>query len=115
MLVGASLLWDLPGERSLLIRHTPELSNPDAGMSVTAVRPVATEARDKAMGVLDVLVEVPAEVALPAGEFKREMRTRRRDCSYIDAWGYAAASHLGIPFLAGDPAFKGIPNVEFVR
>ena len=43
------------------------------------------------------------------------MRERKRDCSYIDAGGHAAARQLGVPFLTGDPLFKGLANVDFVR
>lgn len=73
------------------------------------------EAREKATAALELLIDVPVETILPAGEFRREMRDRKRDCSYIDAWGYAAARELGVPFLTGDPSFKGLANVEFVR
>jgi predicted nucleic acid-binding protein len=73
------------------------------------------EAREKAAAVLELLVDVPAEAAFTAGEFRREMRERKRDCSYIDAWGYAASRYFDLEFLTGDPAFKGIPHVEFVR
>jgi len=73
------------------------------------------EARDICTGFLPLVVTVPAEVALVAGDFRHLMRSRKRDCSYVDSWGYAAAQQLGIPFLTGDPSFRGIENVEFVR
>jgi PIN domain nuclease of toxin-antitoxin system len=73
------------------------------------------EARSHALALIRFVREVPSEVALSAGEFRNEMRQRHRSCSYIDAWGYAAASALGLRFLTGDPGFKGIENVEFVR
>ena len=73
------------------------------------------EAREAAGAFLPVVVEVPPEVALTAAEFRRTMRASKRDCSYIDAWGFAAAKHEGVPFLTGDPAFKHVENVEFVR
>ena len=73
------------------------------------------EARELAAGLSSLAVPIPTEVALSAGEFRQSMRSRKRDCSYIDAWGYASAQYLGVPFLTGDPAFRRIEHVEFVR
>lgn len=61
------------------------------------------------------VVDVPAEAAFDAAEFKRQMGTLRRNCSTVDAWGYAAARRLSCPFLTGDLPFKGLANVAFVR
>lgn len=60
-------------------------------------------------------VDVPNDVAFDASEFKRKMLANRKNCSSVDAWGYAAARRLGYPFLTGDRPFKGVPGVEFVR
>lgn len=73
------------------------------------------EARTHALALIRLVSEVPSDVAVRAGEFRQSMRERRRDCSYVDAWGYASARALGCRFLTGDPAFKGLENVEFVR
>jgi predicted nucleic acid-binding protein len=73
------------------------------------------QAREKSAAFLPLAVPVPAETVLRAGDFRHRMRSMKRDCSYIDAWGYASARHLGVPFLTGDPAFRGIEQVEFVR
>jgi predicted nucleic acid-binding protein len=73
------------------------------------------EARASSVPFLSLVVSGAADVALVAGEFRQLMRARRRDCSYIDAWGYAMAQEIGIPFLTGDPSFKSVENVEFVR
>jgi len=73
------------------------------------------ESRELTAGIVSMIVPIPPEVAFAAGEFRLMMRSQERDCSYIDAWGYAAAQHLGIPFLTGDPSFRGVENVEFVR
>ena len=73
------------------------------------------EARSHALALLQLVHEIPSEVAMAAGEFRQAMRDRQRDCSYVDAWGYASAQALGMRFLTGDPAFKGLENVEFVR
>lgn len=75
----------------------------------------AAEAREIGSALLPLTISVAPEVALAAGEFRHRMRSAHKVCSYIDAWGYAAATELGIPFLTGDPAFRGLENVEFVR
>ena len=72
-------------------------------------------AKEVCSGLLPLAIPVPAEVALAAGEFRHRMRSMKRDCSCIDAWGYAAARRLGVPFLTGDPSFRGVDHVEFVR
>ena len=74
-----------------------------------------TEARRVAVSLLGYVAELPPELALAAGAFRHRMRALKRDCSYVDAWGYSAAEHLQVPFLTGDPAFKGLDRVEFVR
>jgi predicted nucleic acid-binding protein len=73
------------------------------------------EARRIATALIPLVTPVPPEVALRAGDFRQSMRSRRRDCSYLDAWGYASAIQLGVAFLTGDPAFRGIEHVSFVR
>jgi len=73
------------------------------------------ESRELTAGITSMIAPVPSEVAYAAGEFRQFMRSQRRDCSYIDAWGYASARHFGIPFLTGDPAFRNVEMVEFVR
>lgn len=73
------------------------------------------EAREVTTAFLSIVVPVPSEVAFSAGDFRHSMRAKKRDCSYVDAWGYAAASALHVPFLTGDPAFRQVENVEFVR
>jgi predicted nucleic acid-binding protein len=73
------------------------------------------QAREKSAAFLPLAVPVPSDVALAAGDFRHRMRAMKKDCSYIDSWGYATARHLGIPFLTGDPAFRGVAHVEFVR
>ncbi len=72
-------------------------------------------AKEVCSGLIPLAVPVPSEIALVAGDFRHRMRSLKRDCSYIDAWGYAAARRFGVPFLTGDPAFRGIDHVEFVR
>jgi predicted nucleic acid-binding protein len=73
------------------------------------------QARASAVPFLPLVISGGADVALVAGEFRQLMRDRKRDCSYVDAWGYAIARENGIPFLTGDNSFKSMENVEFVR
>ncbi len=73
------------------------------------------EARELASAIVPLVVPIPIETVWTAGEFRLEMRRKKQHCSYIDAWGYAAAREFGIPFLTGDPAFRSLEGVEFVR
>jgi len=73
------------------------------------------DARSHALSLIPYVSQVAPESAIAAAEFRQTMRDRHRDCSYIDAWGYTAARTVGARFLTGDPAFKGLENVEFVR
>ena len=65
--------------------------------------------------MLACVSERPPAIALAAARFKRERIQAGADCSYIDAIGYASAQSLGIPFLTGDEAFRGVPGVKFVK
>lgn len=62
-----------------------------------------------------VVVEPPTHVAMEAARFRRSMVQAGADCSYVDAWGYATAQWLGVPFLTGDDDFRKVPGVEFVK
>ena len=44
-----------------------------------------------------------------------EYGRRKVNLSYADALGYEVALRLGVRFLTGDEAFKGLENVEFVK
>lgn len=44
-----------------------------------------------------------------------KIKLRNRQISMTDAIGYITALRLGVKFLTGDKAFKGMPNVEYVR
>jgi hypothetical protein len=49
------------------------------------------EARAVTAPFLPRVVSGAADVALVAGEFRQTVRVPRKDCSYLDAWGYAMA------------------------
>ena len=74
-----------------------------------------SEAQSHARSMLPAVLEVPREAALRAAEFRVEMIGKKRKCSHVDAWGYAAAGALRRRFLTGDEVFRGLPNVEFVK
>lgn len=74
-----------------------------------------SEAQSHARSMLPVVLDVPREAAVRAAEFRVEMLGKKRNCSHVDAWGYAAAAALHRRFLTGDEAFRGLPNVEFVK
>ncbi len=48
-----------------------------------------------------------------AAQFRLDKTGKR--FSYVDCLGYAMAADLGLPFVTGDAAFEGLPNVEFVK
>ncbi len=50
-----------------------------------------------------------------AAVFREAQRRRRRILSYVDALGYVLARRLSLRFLTGDDAFRGLPNVLFVK
>lgn len=63
----------------------------------------------------DMIVEPDRDVIEDAARFKHDRVAAGSPVSYIDAWGYATARSLGIPFLTGDDDFKGVPGVKFVK
>jgi predicted nucleic acid-binding protein len=65
--------------------------------------------------ILSQCVIPPAPVAAAAARFRHEAVAAGGNCSTVDAWGYATAQHLGIPFLTGDEHFRGVPGVKFVK
>jgi predicted nucleic acid-binding protein len=65
--------------------------------------------------VLDIVVEPPHVAVAEAARFKRARREAGARCSYVDAWGYATARALDVPFLTGDEDFRGVPGVKFVK
>jgi len=42
------------------------------------------------------------------------LRRTIKKASYVDALGYVLAKRCRARFLTGDPAFKGVEDVEFV-
>ncbi|HLD75420.1 MAG TPA: PIN domain-containing protein [Candidatus Norongarragalinales archaeon] len=59
------------------------------------------------------LVEAGDEEIKQAAYFR--WKARGLALSYIDCLGYVTAMRFDVPFVTGDAAFQGFPNVEFVR
>lgn len=65
--------------------------------------------------LIPYVIDPPPRVALEAARFRFERQAAGADCSTVDAWGYATARFLGVPFLTGDEALRGFPGVKFVK
>ena len=59
--------------------------------------------------------EATDEDLFQAAVFREGQRKRRRLLSFVDALGYVIARRLRLRFLTGDRAFRGLPNVLFVK
>ncbi len=58
------------------------------------------------------LIEFDMETLKAANKFRL---AQKKGFSFIDCVGYMLALINGVPFVTGDEAFKGLPNVEFVK
>lgn len=65
--------------------------------------------------VLALCITPPSAVVKDAAIFRHERRSAGANCSYTDAWGYATARSMDIPFLTGDEGFRGVPGVKFLK
>lgn len=65
--------------------------------------------------LLPLAVPIPADALAPAAEVRQQLRSRRRDCSYVDALGYGVARSLRIPLLIADASFEGVNGVERIE
>ncbi|HXW37306.1 MAG TPA: hypothetical protein VEJ36_05335 [Nitrososphaerales archaeon] len=50
-----------------------------------------------------------------AVKMRFELRREHRDLSYADALGYHLSRKLGLRFLTGDRAFRGLSGIEYVE
>ena len=100
---------------------TTSLNVVELHYSLLRVEVPPEEAERYSRATLRLAVEVPSEVAIAAARTRFAMNEKFRAAgsnmriSYVDAWGYEAAQALELPFLTGDPAFKGVRGVSFVR
>ena len=72
-------------------------------------------ARRRFQRFLGACQEPADEDLFEAAVFREKQRGRRRKLSYVDALGYVIARRLSLRFLTGDDAFRGLPNVLFVK
>ncbi len=77
------------------------------------------ETEAKARGVVQAgrgyLLEFSLEDVLDAMALRHRWRRRGKAISYVDAIGFHLAQKHGLAFLTGDPAFRRIHGVTFVR
>ncbi|MDV3244424.1 MAG: hypothetical protein LYZ66_04520 [Nitrososphaerales archaeon] len=50
-----------------------------------------------------------------AMKLRLELKRRGRGMSYADALGYSLSRKMGIKFLTGDTAFRGLSGVEYLE
>ena len=76
-----------------------------------------SQGKERAKKVTELLrgdvVEVSNNDILKAVEFRA--LHKKKNVSFADSLGYIYALNHGLKFLTGDDAFKGMPNVEFVK
>lgn len=72
----------------------------------SALRPLAPHCVEPGNG---------AAIAATAAVFRFERNAAGGNLSTVDAWGYAMARDLDVPFLTGDEDFRGVPGVKFVK
>ncbi|MEK6953952.1 MAG: PIN domain-containing protein [Candidatus Micrarchaeota archaeon] len=75
---------------------------------------------DIAEKLQDMMMEdalIPSKTALiEACRQKFSLRKlTKKDVSFVDALGYHLAKSMGLKFLTGDDAFRGLKNVKFVK
>ena len=62
-----------------------------------------------------VLIDFSLTEILGAMDMRVRWPRRRARISYVDAVSYHLAQRRRLQFLTGDPAFKGLPGVAFIR
>ncbi len=76
-------------------------------------------AQDKARAVVSsfrpLLIDFSLAEVLDAMDMRVKWPRGRGRISYVDAVGYHLARIRKLQFLTGDPAFKGLPRVTFIR
>jgi hypothetical protein len=60
-------------------------------------------------------IDFSFEDVVRAMEMRVGWPRRRARISYVDAVNYHLATHRKMIFLTGDPAFRGLPHVAFIR
>ncbi len=61
------------------------------------------------------IVPLSVEIALGSGKFKSQMRKKHKQFGLADATIYLTAKMSNSKLLTGDPHFKGLDSVEFIK
>lgn len=78
------------------------------------LKKVSEDAADKALNMLFPLMVQPDKQLIKKA-MKFRLDNAKIGFSYADALGYTYAKEHNMPFLTCDNAFRGLPNVVFVR
>ncbi len=73
------------------------------------------KAREVVASFEPVLIDFSITEILGAIDLRVRWPRRRTRISYVDAVSYHLAQRRRLQFLTGDPAFKGLPGVAFIR
>jgi len=73
------------------------------------------KAREVVASFEPVLIDFAFSEILGAMDMRVRWPRRRARISYVDAVSYHLAQRRRLQFLTGDPAFKGLPGVAFIR
>lgn len=101
--------------RDLLSNATVVTTGPNLQEVAYAVRRAGGDAAGLLAPLLPLCIQPEARVALAAATFRAQRIQAGANCSTVDAWSYASAQALGIPFLTGDEGFRGVPGVQFLK
>jgi len=80
----------------------------------TLLRDFSEDKAEEALKMLFPLVTIPSK-NLIRRSMKFRLQNQKRGLSYADALGYIYAKEYNMPFLTTDSAFKGLPNVIFLK
>jgi predicted nucleic acid-binding protein len=62
-----------------------------------------------------ILIDLTKEIAIKAGETKKEMRKSHPNFGLADAIIFETAQSVNAPVLTGDEHFKDVENVIYIK
>lgn len=77
-------------------------------------KPEHVPASVEAVMSTSILLDLPSEIAVAAGELRTELRPRRRGIGMIDCIVLATARHIGAEVVTGDPHLRDLDGVRWV-
>lgn len=80
----------------------------------TLLKNINEEAAELSLKMLFPLMTIPTKTTIRKA-MKFRLENAKLGLSYADALGYIYAKEHQMPFVTCDTAFKGLPNVVFVR